>query len=139
MLTLEESRYWNLRYPELNLLTFGQQTMKKLILIFALNLVATIATADYAIRGEGNFSCPDYVSARQTNNAKLYSSISWVQGFITGVNYQNALPEGSDSFIGQDLTAASVVTWLENYCRSNPQDYLADAAEALIVELKEKG
>jgi len=112
--------------------------MKKLILIFALNLVPTVATADYAIRGEGNFTCPDYVSARQTNNAKLYSSISWVQGFITGVNYQNALPEGSDSFIGQDLASTSLVTWLENYCRSNPQDYLADAAEALIVELKEK-
>jgi len=112
--------------------------MKKLILIFALSLVATVATADYAIRGEGNFTCPDYVSARQTNNAKLYSSISWVQGFITGVNYQNALPEGLDSFIGQDLATTSLVIWLEDYCRSNPQDYLADAAEAFIVELKEK-
>ena len=125
------------RYLELYPQTFGKQTMKKLILIFALSLVPIVSTADYAIRGEGNFTCPDYVSARQTNNAKLYSSISWVQGFITGVNYQNALPEDSDSFIGQDLTAASVVSWIENYCRSNPQDYLADAAEALVVELKE--
>ena len=138
MLTKEESRYWNRRYPELNPQTFGKQTMKKLILILALSMVPIIATADYAIRGEGNFNCPDYVSARQTNSAKLYSSVSWVQGFITGVNYQNALPEDSDSFIGQDLTAASVVTWLENYCRSNPQDYLADAAEALVAELKNK-
>ena len=138
MLTTEESRYWNRRYPELNPQTFGKQTMKILILILALSLVPIVATADYAIRGEGNFTCPDYVSARQTNSAKLYSSISWVQGFITGVNYQNALPEDSDSFIGQDLNAASVVTWLENYCRSNPQDYLADAAEALVAELKEK-
>jgi hypothetical protein len=112
--------------------------MRKLILIFALSLVSTVATADYAIRGEGNFTCPDYVSARQTNSAKLYSSVSWVQGFITGVNYHNALPEDSDSFIGQDLTAVSLVTWLENYCRSNPQDYLADAVEALVAELKNK-
>lgn len=112
--------------------------MKKLILIVALSLLPIVVTADYAIRGEGNFNCPDYVAARQTNSAKLYSSISWVQGFITGVNYQKALPEGSDSFIGRDLTASSLVTWLENYCRANPQDYLADAAEALIVELKEK-
>ena len=112
--------------------------MKKLILIFALSLVPIVAMADYAIRGEGNFVCPDYVAARQTNSAKLYSSITWVQGFLTGVNYQNALPEGSDSFIGRDLTAASLVSWIENYCRANPQDYLADAAEALVVELKEK-
>ncbi len=138
MLTTEESRYWNRRYLELYPQTLGKQTMKKLILIFALSLVPIVATADYAIRGEGNFTCPDYVSARQTNNAKLYSSISWVQGFITGVNYQNALPEDSDSFIGRDLAAASLVTWLENYCRSNPQDYLADAAEALVAELKGK-
>ncbi len=112
--------------------------MKKLTLIFALSLVPIVAMADYALRGEGNFVCPDYVAARQTNSSKLYSSITWVQGFLTGVNYQNALPEGSDSFIGRDLTAASLVSWIENYCRANPQDYLADAAEALVVELKEK-
>ena len=112
--------------------------MKRHLILLSLSLMSTVAIADWAIRGEGNFACPEYVSARQTNNAKLYSSISWVQGFITGVNYQNALPEGKDSFIGQDLTAASVVTWLETYCRANPQDYLADAAEALVVELKEK-
>ncbi len=40
--------------------------------------------------------------------------------------------------MGQDLAATSLVTWLENYCRSNPQDYLADAAEALVAELKGK-
>lgn len=113
--------------------------MTKYILIFALSLVPVATTADYAIRGEGNFNCPDYVDARRTNSAKLYSSISWVQGYISGVNYQKALPEGADSFIGQDLTAVSLVSWLENYCRANPQDYLADAAEALIKELKEKG
>lgn len=112
--------------------------MKRLVLIIALTLMQTVTMADWAIRGEGNFSCPDYVAAKQTNNAKLYSSISWVQGFITGVNYQNALPEDSNSFIGQDLSAVSVVAWIEKYCRANPQDYLADAAEALIVEFKDK-
>lgn len=112
--------------------------MKRFVLIVTLTLMQTVAMADWAIRGEGNFSCPDYVSAKQTNNAKLYSSISWVQGFITGVNYQSALPEDSNSFIGQDLSAVSVVTWIENHCRANPQDYLADAAEALIAELKDK-
>ena len=110
--------------------------MKKLILTASLTLMCTTAMADWAIKGEGNFSCPDYVSAKQTNSAKLYSSISWVQGFITGVNYQSALPEGSHSFIGQEFPAASIVSWLETYCRANPQDYLADAAEALIADLK---
>ena len=111
--------------------------MNKPTLIVLLALVSLSAWGDWAIKGEGNFSCPDYVSAKQINGAKLYSSISWVQGFMSGMNYQRALEENTDSVIGQDFPAVSIVSWLENYCRSNPQDYLSDAAEALIVELKE--
>jgi len=110
--------------------------LKKSILLLAMTLVSMSASADWAIKGEGNFSCPDYVSAKQSNTAKLYSSVTWVQGFISGVNYQSALEKDTDSFIGQDFPATSIVSWLENYCRDNPQDYLSDAAEALVVELK---
>ena len=112
--------------------------MKKLISILVLALASTGAWCDWAVKGEGNFSCPEYVSAKQINGKKLYSSISWVQGFISGVNYQRALEVGADSYIGQDFPAASIVTWLENHCRTNPQDYLSDAAEALVKELKDK-
>lgn len=112
--------------------------MKKLILFVMLVLVSTASWGDWAIKGEGNFSCPDYVAAKRSNSAKLYSSATWVQGFISGVNYQRALEQDADSFIGQDFPATSIVRWLENYCRDNPQDYLSDAAEALVVELKEK-
>ena len=112
--------------------------MKNVIRIIVLALLTTGVSADWAIKGEGNFNCPEYVSERQINGAKLYSSISWVQGFITGVNYQRALEEGSDSFVGQDFAPTSIVGWLENYCRENPQDYLSDAAQALTEELLEK-
>jgi hypothetical protein len=109
----------------------------KLILIVVLALLSTAAWGDWAIKGEGNFNCPEYVSAKQSNTAKLYSSISWVQGFITGVNYQRALAKDAHSFIGQDFPPVSMVRWLENYCRENLQDDLADAAEALVTELLE--
>jgi hypothetical protein len=112
--------------------------LKKLTIAVSLALLSTVVCADWAIKGEGNFSCPDYVSAKQSNTAKLYSSITWVQGFISGVNYQRALEIGTDSMIGRDFPAVSIVRWLENYCRNNPQDYLADAAEALVVEIKEE-
>jgi hypothetical protein len=112
--------------------------VKKLILILMLALVSTGSWGDWAVKGEGNFTCPEYVSEKQINGAKLYSSISWVQGFVSGVNFQRALEEGADSYIGQDFPATSIVSWLENHCRSNPQDYLSDAAEALVKELKEK-
>jgi hypothetical protein len=109
-----------------------------MILVIALSLISIDAMCDWAVKGEGNFSCPDYVSARQSNTAKLYSSITWVQGFISGVNYQDALAKNANSFVGQEFPATSIVSWIENYCRANPQDYLSDAAEALVVELKDK-
>ncbi len=111
--------------------------MKRSICILILMLSSPFSFADWAIKGEGNFSCPDYVAAKRSNSAKLYSSISWVQGFISGVNYQAALEQGADSFIGQDYPATSIVNWLVNYCSDNPQDYLSDAAEALVLKLKE--
>jgi hypothetical protein len=109
--------------------------MKKLILMVALAFVSTAATSDWAVKGEGNYSCPEYVAARRSNDAKLFSSISWVQGFITAVNYQRAIVTDIDSFIGQDLPAASIVRWLENYCQENLVDDVADAAKALVEEL----
>ncbi len=108
--------------------------MKKLITMVALALVVTGARGDYSVKGEGNYSCPEYVSAKRSNSAKLYSSISWVQGFITGVNYLRARATDSPSFIARDLPAASIARWLENHCQENLADDLADAAEALIAE-----
>jgi hypothetical protein len=114
------------------------ESMKSLILIIALVLASPAGRCDWTVKGEGNFSCPDYVEAKRTNGAKLYSSATWVQGFISGANYQRALQEDTSSFIGQELPAASIVQWLETYCRANPQDYLSDAATALVVELKKQ-
>ena len=107
-------------------------------LAVTLSLISVNATSDWAVKGEGNFSCPDYVSAKQSNTAKLYSSITWVQGFISGLNYQDALDKDANSFIGQEFPATSIVSWIETYCRAQPQDYLSDAAEALVIELKER-
>jgi hypothetical protein len=112
--------------------------MKKLILLTVLAIGSTGAWGDYSIKGEGNFSCPEYVSAKRSNTAKLYSSMSWVQGFITGMNYQRARDADTDSFVAQDIPAASIARWIENYCRENPADYVSDAAEAFVTENTKK-
>jgi hypothetical protein len=140
---IAELQYANSLYPvnidELTTATpkqnTGESNLKNTILTFALVLLSGSAWGDWAVKGEGNFSCPEYVSARKTNSAKLYNSISWVQGFVTGVNYQRALEQGTDSLIGQDFPPLSMVNWLETYCHENPQDYLSDAAQALVEEL----
>jgi len=108
--------------------------MKKQILFITLALVSTGAWSDYSVKGEGNYSCPEYTSAKRSNTAKLYSSITWVQGFITGMNYQRARAEDTDSFIAQDIPAASIARWLENYCQEHPADDIADASEVFVAE-----
>ena len=112
--------------------------MKKLIPLALLALVSIVAWGDYSVKGEGNYSCPEYTSAKRSNTAKLYSSITWVQGFITGMNYQRAQATDTNSFIAQDIPAASIARWLENYCRENPADDIADAAEAFIAKNSKK-
>jgi hypothetical protein len=113
-----------------------EMTLKNIIWILALSLLTTTAQGDWAIRGEGNFSCPDYVQARRLNSKELFASVSWVQGFVTGVNFARANASDTDSFVGRDFPTTSIVNWLEDYCRDNPQDYLSDAAEALFKDLE---
>ncbi len=108
--------------------------MKKLITVLLLLLLSDNAWCDYSVKGEGNYSCPDYTSAKRSNTAKLYSSITWVQGFITGMNYQRARDKGTDSYIARDIPAASIARWLENYCHEHPADDIADAAAAFVTE-----
>ncbi len=115
----------------------GKTVMRTSILTLVLILMTQNGIADWAVKGEGNYSCPDYVSARRDNSAKLYSSVTWVQGFISGVNYREALGQDRDAMTGAEFPTTSIVDWLETYCRDNPQDYLSDAAEALVIELKE--
>lgn len=112
--------------------------MKHIVLMFILALLASGVSADWSVKGEGNFSCPDYVAARKINNKEFYSSISWVQGFVTGVNYERARANEGNSFIARDFPPVSMVDWLQDYCRENPQDYLSDAAQAMVEDLQEK-
>lgn len=61
-----------------------------------------------------------------------------MQGFVTGVNYERNRANEADSFIARDFPPVSMVDWLEDYCRDNPQDYLSDAAQAMVEDLQEK-
>jgi len=112
--------------------------MKDIILMLILALLASGASADWSVKGEGNYSCPDYVAARKINSKEFYSSISWVQGFVTGLNYERDRASGEDSFVARDFPPVSMVDWLEDYCRNNPQDYLSDAAQAMVEELQDR-
>jgi hypothetical protein len=103
---------------------------------FALLVGATSAFAadkggHYMVRGAGASSCGTWTQDRQ-QNFLAYQDSAWVAGFVTAVN--------SYSFQGRDIAAGvdanGLDAWIDNYCASHPLATIADAAEALVSELR---
>jgi hypothetical protein len=58
---------------------------------------------------------------------------SWLNGYITAYNQYVPLAKG-DVATGTD--ANGLTGWIDNYCAAHPLDYVAQAATALITELR---
>jgi len=84
----------------------------------------------------GSASCRDWVQNRTGGgDAKLLLSTAqefWLLGYLSGV--ANGL--GVDFM--RTANAASIELWMDNYCRNNPLDNVADGAVKLARELKKK-
>ena len=79
----------------------------------------------------GSTACSDFVSYRQDHSERYWSSLSWLQGFISGATRRGSDTLG-DSRLGGDHDLDSMALWIENYCLGNPPDSLTQAAEAFI-------
>jgi hypothetical protein len=91
--------------------------------------------------GEGLASCGVYVEAitaerkaKQPGDSpngfrtSYYGSfMSFADGFITGSNYSDL----DHRLVGENTDIAGRMTWLENYCRSNPLNGFVAAVVAL--------
>lgn len=84
----------------------------------------------------GSASCGDWIQNRTGGgDAKLLLNTAqefWLLGYLSGV--ANGL--GVDFMRTSD--AASFYLWMDNYCRDNPLDNVADGAVKLARELKKK-
>jgi hypothetical protein len=84
-----------------------------------------------ASRDIGSAACSDFLSFRQQPPLTEGSSLYWLQRFI---NRAGCRQTSSELCLSSDADLESMALWIENYCRENPSDQLAQAAEAIVEE-----
>lgn len=84
----------------------------------------------FLIWGVGTNSCEQWTNARiERPIPPVY--MSWIQGFVSSHNHY---AEGPND-LGRNIQPALVTNWIDRYCSQHPQDLLAQAAEALVIQL----
>jgi hypothetical protein len=63
----------------------------------------------------------------------LAGYVSWIFGWLSGVNTMTALYGKGDFLDGYD--GWSLEPWAKNWCRAHPLDTITSAATALMTEL----
>jgi len=92
-----------------------------------------VAADPVMIIGNGTRSCAEWTSNRNDpTGVTTIAMEAWIGGFITAFN--NYGPRRSGDVLN-GMTSDAVWTWMDNYCRVNPQDQLAVAAVAFVKEL----
>lgn len=94
---------------------------------------ATPDTPRFEVLGPGAITCEDWASQRQgPDRSAALSNQDWVLGYITA--YNEYLASNGDVAAGADNE--SIAAWIDTYCAAHPADVLADAARALIEDLR---
>jgi hypothetical protein len=101
--------------------------------------VALLAIEAFGADAEGKYSissrtsCGKYIEERKQISGVHYAQTSyWVSGYITA--YNAWMPDTYD--ITGDTDQASVMLWLENWCKANPLKNVSNGMELLILEMR---
>jgi len=100
---------------------FMKQALATLALITCLVGNDGMAQA-HDVVGVGVWSCAAWTDARK--NLKSDTTEQWALGFLSGIGFGQ---QGVEPLRG--LPPQAVSDWLDKYCRSNPKDTIAHAAE----------
>lgn len=109
--------------------------MSLLAAVVAISLSAAPAAEESqqaTIFGLGNNSCGKWTSAKLEGGWPRIAHHAWLSGFLSGINVQRR-NSYSDLTDGRDMDGMSA--WVDNYCAKHPLDTVAQAGDALIVEL----
>jgi len=108
--------------------------MKRLIL--AATLLATMPGA-WARDATGSFEtvgarpCGTFLQDKQAHGWAYDADTAWVTGYVTAYN---ALTPDTSNILG-DTDVSSAMLWLQNYCKANPANGLAEGMLAMTAEL----
>jgi hypothetical protein len=95
------------------------------------------ATQDAAwTYGEGIRSCGEWTSDHREESHGYYTKLSWLGGFLSGLNVSYRITGVSNILEGTDLHGA--VGWIDNYCVANPLKNISTAAGALALEILQR-
>lgn len=85
--------------------------------------------------GAGVVGCGDYLEIRRTDNEATTAQYSqWVSGYLFGYNFFSIHPQATTSG-DNPPNKATILAYLDKYCRENPLGTVAQGANALIGEL----
>ena len=89
----------------------------------------------YAVIGTGNISwnilCGEFLSEEKSRRGKgtlFYQNLAWMQGYITGRNYERGL-HGLPARKGKDASIDSIYYAALKYCHNHPMKNLVHAME----------
>src|SRR5215468_3844179 len=105
--------------------------------LLAILLISPCVTMPFAAsaktitaRGEGAAACSAWTQEHENRTSRRPVQDSWILGYVNAAAAMLELPNVDDvsaSFRNRDL-----VTWIDDYCSSNPEKPLILAADALM-------
>ncbi len=111
---------------------FGKGSAAALLLAVFL-ISGTAWAVDYKVFGIGTQSCGGWTAAKKMKSYP-FDYQTWITGYLTA--YSRWAEEGLGPVGNSDANGAWA--WIDNYCRDNPLEDVADAAEALILAITVK-
>lgn len=113
--------------------------MKKLIgVAFAVLAVmgsSPVAAGEKLYLGAG-YTCGGWTQGKNKNDAyEQIGARAYAVGYLSGANIHSSRPDLLKPGVG---SVEAYMGWIDNYCRANPLDSIADAADALMDELAKR-
>lgn len=103
----------------------------KVIALVSLMLMLGDAAAQ-SVNIRGARSCGEWTQQRNKAGWEALATEAWIAGYLSGLAFQS----GKSFLKGTDNP--SLFLWIDNYCRTNPLDDVADASNELAAELIRK-
>lgn len=86
----------------------------------------------YVSFGVGTSSCTGWTTARKADDVRTVQYQEWLLGYISA--YNNWVHKGQN--VAGNTDKKGLLGWIDDYCRQNGADPLAQAAEALMLHLR---
>jgi hypothetical protein len=110
--------------------------MKRLLLVTVISIAAMSNANAFVVKGTPD--CGLWMKERKNSksNNPTWDEIvnrAWLVGFLSGLNAD----ERNSNFLAK-ASADQIYLWVDNYCKANPLNDLADGGQTLSIELIKK-